>query len=447
LASDLGAACTSTEDEATTLFDGMTIRSSDTEFCVVSSAGENLGCFLDRESAEARLQETGQERLLQVIGETARLEQREVLGILPPSDPSYASTPLTCGTVAEQATEECSFEVLKDQNVVFKDRDDETKYQLGPVEFTGDVIDRASAVYNAGSSTTVGQGWRINFDLTGQGSDIVADVTTRLDGRQLAIVVDDRVISAPTIQDPITTGSGEITGTFTERQAKDLATQLNAGALPVELTTQQVLTVSPTLGDESLEQGLIAGIAGLVLLAGYLLFYYRVLAVVAWVGMMVWALLALGLIALAGRTIGYNLTLAGVAGLVISLGVTADSYIVFFERLKDEVHAGRSPRAAVAPAFQRSFRTIVAADLVTAIAAAVLYVTAISSVRGFALTLGVATLLDLFVVYYFKRPAVSLLTRNDRIVNWRVMGVKAGLAADREVAVPEPTPAIAGGSG
>ena len=447
LASHLGAACTPTEDEATTLFDGMTIRSSDTEFCVVSSAGENLGCFLDRESAEARLQETGQERLLQVIGETARLEQREVLGVLPPSDPSYASTPFTCGTVAEQATQECSFEALKDQNVVFKDRDDETKYQLGPVEFTGDAIDRASAVYNAGSSTTVGQGWRINFDLTGPGTDIVADVTTRLEGRQLAIVVDDRVISAPTVQEPITTGTGEITGNFTERQAKDLATQLNAGALPVELTTQQVLTVSPTLGDESLEQGLIAGIAGLVLLAGYLLFYYRVLAVVAWIGMMVWALLALGLIALAGRTIGYNLTLAGVAGLVISLGVTADSYIVFFERLKDEVHAGRSPRAAVAPAFQRSFRTIVAADLVTAIAAAVLYITAISSVRGFALTLGVAVLLDLFVVYYFKRPAVSLLTRNDRIVNWRVMGVKAGLAADREVAVPEPTPAIAGGSG
>ena len=446
LASDLGAACTPTEDEATTLFDGMTIRSSDTEFCVVSSAGEGLGCFLDRESAEARLQETGQERLLQVIGETARLEQREVLGVLPPSDPSYASTPLTCGTVAEQATEECSFEVLKDQNVVFKDRDDETKYQLGPVEITGDAIDRASAVYNAGSSTTVGQGWEINFDLTGEGSGIFSEVTTRLQGRQLAIIVDDEVISAPTVQSAITNGTGVITGNFTERQAKDLATQLNAGALPVELTTQQVLTVSPTLGDESLEQGLIAGIAGLVLLAGYLLFYYRVLAVVAWVGMMVWALLALGLIALAGRTIGYNLTLAGVAGLVISLGVTADSYIVFFERLKDEVHAGRSPRAAVAPAFQRSFRTIVAADLVTAIAAAVLYVTAISSVRGFALTLGVATLLDLFVVYYFKRPAVSLLTRNDRIVNWRVMGVKAGLAADREVAVPEPTPAIAGGS-
>ena len=446
LTSDLGAACAQAETDAQALLDGMTIKSSDTQFCVVSSAGENLGCYLDRPSAEARLQETGQERLLQVIGETARLEQREVLGVLQPTDPNYASTPLTCATPTEQATEECSFEALKDQNVVFAARDGGTHYQLGPVEITGDAIDKASAVYNAGSSTAVGQGWQIQFGLTGDGSGIFSDVTTRLQGRQLAIVVDDQVISAPTVQSPITNGSGVITGSFTEARAKDLATQLNAGALPVELTTQQVLTVSPTLGDESLQQGLVAAIAGLVLLFAYLLFYYRILAVVAWVGMLIWAVLALGLIALAGKTIGYNLTLAGVAGLVISLGVTADSYIVFFERLKDEVHAGRSPRAAVAPAFRRSFRTIVAADLVTAIAAAVLYVTAISSVRGFALTLGVATLLDLFVVYFFKRPAVSLLTRNERLVNWRVMGVKAGLAADREIGVRDAMPAIAGGS-
>ena len=446
LTSDLGAACAQSEADAQALLDGMTIKSADTEFCVVSSAGENLGCYLDRPSAEARLQETGQERLLQVIGETARLEQREVLGVLQPTDPNYASTPLTCATPTEQATEECSFEALKDQNVVFAARDGGTHYQLGPVEITGDAIDKASAVYNAGSSTAVGQGWQIQFGLTGDGSGIFSDVTTRLQGRQLAIVVDDQVISAPTVQSPITNGSGVITGSFTEARAKDLATQLNAGALPVELTTQQVLTVSPTLGDESLQQGLVAAIAGLVLLFAYLLFYYRILAVVAWVGMLIWAVLALGLIALAGKTIGYNLTLAGVAGLVISLGVTADSYIVFFERLKDEVHAGRSPRAAVAPAFRRSFRTIVAADLVTAIAAAVLYVTAISSVRGFALTLGVATLLDLFVVYFFKRPAVSLLTRNERLVNWRVMGVKAGLAADREVGARDAMPAIAGGS-
>src|SRR4249920_149859 len=279
LTSDLGAACTQSQEDAQALLDGMTVRNADTQFCVVSSAGEDLGCFLDRDAAEARLQETGQERLLQVIGETARLEQREVLGVLAPSDPTYASTPLTCGTVAEQATKECSFQALQDQNVVFQDRDDQTRYQLGPVEFTGDVIDKATAVFNSGSQTSVGQGWEIQFDLTRPGSDTVADVTTRLVGRQLAIVVDDQVISAPRVEGAITGGTGRITGSFTEARAKDLATQLNAGALPVELTTQQVLTVSPTLGDESLQQGLVAAIAGLVLLAAYLLFYYRILAV------------------------------------------------------------------------------------------------------------------------------------------------------------------------
>jgi preprotein translocase subunit SecD len=209
----------------------------------------------------------------------------------------------------------------------------------------------------------------------------------------------------------------------------------------VELTTQQVLTVSPTLGSESLDAGIFAGIAGLVLLALYLLFYYRILAIVAWLGMTIWAVLALALIALAGRTVGYSLTLAGVAGLVISLGVTADSYIVFFERFKDEVHAGKTPRSAVNPAFKKAFRTIVAADIVTALAALVLYMTAISSVRGFALTLGVAVLLDLFVVYFFKRPAVYLLARNERLVTMRGIGITSGVAADHEL-----TPAIAGGT-
>jgi preprotein translocase subunit SecD len=413
----------------------------------VSSAEENLGCFLSRAEAEARLQETGQERLLQVIGQTARLEQREVLDVLVPTDPDYGSVPLTCATETERQTPECSEDRLAERDVVFLDRDGETKYKLGPVEITGEGIDRAAAVYDAGGATQVAAGWQITFDLTGEGADVFAEVTTRLQGRQLAIVVDQTVISAPTVQSPITNGTGVITGSFTETRAKDLATQLNAGALPVALETQQVLTVSPTLGDESLRQGIAAGIAGLFLLVIYLLLYYRVLGIVAAIGMTIWAILALGLVALAGRTISYNLTLAGVAGLVISLGVTADSYIVFFERLKDEVHAGKSPRAAAGPAFKRSFRTIVAADLVTAIAALVLYVTAISSVRGFALTLGVATMLDLFVVYFFKRPAVMLLCRSDRLVNLRWFGIKAGLAADHEVSAREPAPAIAEGSG
>jgi preprotein translocase subunit SecD len=158
--------------------------------------------------------------------------------------------------------------------------------------------------------------------------------------------------------------------------------------------------------------------------------------------MSIWAVLAVALISLAGRAFGYALTLAGIAGLIISLGVTADSYIVFFERLKDEVRGGKTPRSAVAPAFKRAYKTIVAADIITVLAAAGLYVTAVSSVRGFALTLGVATLLDLFVVYFFKRPTVFLIARNPRLVSLRGFGLRSGVAAD-----PEPLAApVAGGS-
>jgi preprotein translocase subunit SecD len=188
--------------------------------------------------------------------------------------------------------------------------------------------------------------------------------------------------------------------------------------------------VSPTLGEESLRQGIYAGVAGLILLFLYMLFYYRLLGVVAWLGMTIWAALAIALVSIAGDQLGYALSLAGVAGLVISLGVTADSYIVFFERLKDEVRSGKSARAAVQPAFARAFKTIVAADIVTGLAAVVLYVTAVSSVRGFALTLGVATLLDLLVVYFFKRPTVFLIAKNQRLVNLRGFGLSSGVAAE-----------------
>ena len=441
LASDAGPACSPTEPEAQTILDGLTVTEVTSQFCVVSSADVALGCFLTRDAASARLQETGQERLLQVIGQTARLEEREVLQTLTPDVANYDAAAVTCSTPEEQDTDACSFEALREQQVIYLGRDGTTKYVMGPVEITGDAISRATATYDTGSQSSVAAGWTINFDLTGEGATIFAEATTRLVGKQLAIVVDREVISAPTVQSAITNGTGIITGSFTENRAKDLATQLNAGALPIELKTEQVLTVSPTLGKESLDAGVFAAAMGLILLAIYLLFYYRILAIIAWVGMTIWAVLAFALIAVAGQSVGYSLTLAGVAGLVISLGVTADSYIVFFERFKDEVHAGKSPRVAVAPAFKKSFRTIVAADIVTALAAVVLYLTAISSVRGFALTLGVSVLLDLFVVYFFKRPAVFLLARNEKLVTMRGIGVTSAVAAERE-----PAPAIAGGS-
>jgi preprotein translocase subunit SecD len=419
-----GAAATAIDDTQT--------RTVESLFCVISSAGENLGCFIDRASAEERQRSTGQQRLLDVIGQTARLEQRPVLAIVPPDDPAYATTPVTCPTDEDRQTEECSFSSLEDQEVVYEDEAG-NRYRLASAVIAGGDVAEANAVL--GGAT--GSEWTVNFQLTDDAAGRFADATTTAVSlpppqNQIAIVVDRVVISAPSVQSPITGGTGEITGGFAEAEARDLATVLNAGALPVELTRQQVQTVSPTLGSESLQQGIVAGLVGLGLLFLYLLFYYRLLGIVAWFGMTIWAILAVALISLAGIQFGYALTLAGVAGLVISLGVTADSYIVFFERLKDEVRSGKSARAAVQPAFARSYKTIIAADVVAGIAAVVLYLTAVSSVRGFALTLGVATLLDLFVVYFFKRPTVFLVARNQRLVSLKGFGLEAGVAGEAD---------------
>jgi preprotein translocase subunit SecD len=401
-------------------------------FCVISSAGKQLGCAVDRDKAVDLQRASGQERLLRVIGETARLEERTVVEIVPPSDPR----PVTCGTEEEQAQPSCSFQALARKQVVYlgtAGQNQVAKYVLGPVVISGDDFKKASAVLGT-QGQLGGSEWRVTFDLDSDGAQRFQDATEQAVSapaplNQIAIVVDRVVISAPTVQGVISS-TGEITGGFSEQEAKDLATQLNAGALPVELTRQSVRTVSPTLGEESLREGIYAGLAGLALLFVYMLFYYRLLGVVAWLGMSIWAALAVALVAVAGEQIGYALSLAGVAGLVISLGVTADSYIVFFERLKDEVRSGKSARAAVQPAFHRAFRTILAADAVTGIAAIVLYVTAVSSVRGFALTLFVATLLDLFVVWFFKRPTVFLIAKNERLVNLRRFGLTSGVAAE-----------------
>jgi preprotein translocase subunit SecD len=422
-----------TREEADTALRAIGVQHETERFCVISSAGEELGCSVERERAEELQQASGQERLLRVIGQTARLEERQVLEIVPPSDPR----PVTCGAEEEQDLPGCRFGALTDQQVVYLGplgQGQVAKYVLGPVVISGDDFERANAVLSTQGQLGAVSEWTVTFDLDGDGAQRFEDATQEALGapaplNQIAIVVDRVVISAPTVQGVIS-NTGEITGGFSEQEAKDLATQLNAGALPVELTRQSVRTVSPTLGEESLHEGIIAGLAGLVLLFVYMLFYYRLLGVVAWLGMTIWAALAVALVSIAGEQLGYALSLAGVAGLVISLGVTADSYIVFFERLKDEVRSGKSARAAVQPAFARAFKTILAADFVAGIAALVLYVTAVSSVRGFALTLLVATALDLFVVYFFKRPTVFLIAKNERLVNLPRFGLTSGVAAE-----------------
>jgi preprotein translocase subunit SecD len=425
-------------------------------FCATTSTGESLGCsFASRAAAQAQIQSVGQQRLLDLIGRTARLEERQVQNDqayvpgkthITSCPPAFGSTRgcdnpkfVQCPT-SQPDKPGCSNEDLASKTVTYVSKDGRTAYTLGPVQITGDAIAKATAVYRTAGQTqsAAPTGWLVQFSTTGAGAKLFGDVTQRLMHQRLAIILDRQVESAPTIQGQITT-DGEITGQFTEQEAKDLALVLNVGALPVELSKQNVETVSPTLGKASLHQGLIAGIAGLILLMVYLAFYYRLLGVVTWIGMAIWALLALTLVSVMGTTVGYSLSLAGIAGIIVSLGITADSYIVFYERLKDEVRGGKTLRTAVVPAFKRAWRTIYTADIVTILAAAVLYLVSIGSVRGFALTLGFATALDMFVVYFFKRPTVFLIARNPKIENMHGFGLRSGIAA-------EPVPVVAGAS-
>jgi protein-export membrane protein SecD len=425
------------KSDATSALGGWTTQHVTTQYCVVSSQGQDLGCYTTADAAAEQQRATGQQRIIDTIGKTARLEERQTLEIVPAGSPQAASVQLTCQTPEEQASKQCQGGAQDQNDVWYPDPSRGEYVHLGPVIITGGNISKASAQLSGGTQTNPITQWVVTFQLDKEGSDAFAKATTAALAQsapqnQIAIALDRSIISNPTVTGAITAGNGEITGNFTEDSSKQLASLLNAGALPVELTRQSVRTVSPTLGAESLKQGIIAGIAGLILLFLYLLLYYRLLGIVAWFGMTIWAVLAIALISLAGKSFGYALTLAGVAGLVISLGVTADSYIVFFERLKDEVRSGRAPRAAVQPAFKRAFKTIVAADIVTGIAAAVLYLTAVSSVRGFALTLGVATALDLFVVYFFKRPTMYLIARTRSLAEMKGFGLTAATAADHE---------------
>jgi preprotein translocase subunit SecD len=272
------------------------------------------------------------------------------------------------------------------------------------------------------------------MDLTDSGSAKWDQLAQEQFHKQVAITLDSIVQSAPTIQpnDPSFTsfgGTAVISGSFDQGEAEDLAKLINYGALPVQLKKISVENVSPTLGQDQLDAGIIAGIIGLALVALYMLFYYRLLGLVVIAGLALSGAALYVVIVYLGESIGLALTLAGVTGIIVSVGITVDSYIVYFERLKDEVRGGSTVRACVDRAFTRSFRTILAADLVSLIGAAVLYWLAIGSVRGFALFLGISTILDLLVAYFFMHPIVSLMARNPELVRMRGVGIAAGLDA------------------
>jgi preprotein translocase subunit SecD len=289
-------------------------------------------------------------------------------------------------------------------------------------------------VSGATSTFAQGQGYAVEMTLKSTGlSKFNALAATSYKQPQprneVAIVLDGLVYSAPAFQTGSFSGPVQITGNFTQSAASDLATVINYGALPVQLTPINIQQVSPTLGNDQLNAGIAAGIIGLALVALYMLAYYRVLGLVVFAGLAISGALLFAIVSGLGPSLHLALTLSGVTGIIVSVGITVDSYVVYFERLKDEVRAGRTVRSSVDRGFTRSFRTIVAADLVSLIGAGALWALAIGSVKGFALFLGLSTILDLIVSYFFMHPVVSLLARRPELVRMRGVGIGAGLDA------------------
>lgn len=291
------------------------------------------------------------------------------------------------------------------------------KYLLGPVEVTGSQIaDATSGVIQTSTGASTGQ-WAVYMTFNAAGTEAFGKVTTRLAGltgarNQFAIVLDGSVISAPSTQSAITDGKPQISGGFTQKSAKTLADQLKYGALPIGFTVQSSDTISATLGTTQLLNGLLAGLIGLILVIIYSLIQYRALGFVTVFSLGVSAIITYLLVTILSWYQGYRLSLAGVAGLIVAIGITADSFIVFFERTRDELREGRGIESAVETGWRRALRTILASDAVNFLAALVLFILAVGNVRGFALTLGLTTVVDVVVVALFTHPVLSLLAQS-----------------------------------
>ncbi len=259
-------------------------------------------------------------------------------------------------------------------------------------------------------------GWFVSLDFTGEGSKKFGTLTQSVVNlpspqNQVAIVLDGVVVSAPRINEAILGGSAQITGSFTQVEAQDLANVLKYGSLPLAFDRGEVQQVSPTLGNDQLVAGLLAGGLGLLLVVLYSLLYYRALGSVVIGSLLIAGLHVLLICLLLGKWVGFTLTLAGIAGMIVAIGITADSFIVYFERIRDEMRDGKPLRVAVETGWQRARRTIIVADLVSVISAVVLYIVSVGSVRGFAFTLGLTTAVDLIVIFFFTKPLVSLLAK------------------------------------
>jgi preprotein translocase subunit SecD len=310
--------------------------------------------------------------------------------------------------------------------------DGSVKYLLGPAVLEGTDVTNAAA----GTRSTTGE-WIVTLDLNSSGSAAWATFTAANVGKQVAISLDNRVVSAPNINSAINGGQTEISGSFNQTTATELANQLKYGALPLTFSQANAQSVSTELGSEQLRAGLIAGAIGIALVFVYALFYYRLLGLVMIASLVLSAVVVYATLVLLGREIGFALSLAGIAGFIVSIGITADSFVVYFERLKDEVREGRTLRSATPRAWVRARRTILSADAVSFLAAAILYVLAIGDVKGFAFTLGMSTVLDLVVVFLFTHPLLAVLSRGKSFGSNRFSGLgQVDHAARRPAAAP-----------
>jgi preprotein translocase subunit SecD len=401
----------------------------------------NLPGVKDRDKAE------------RLVGRTAKLRFRPVLAPLPAAardtpaaDDATKAAIASCDATAIPNPQAVPNTVAADDKggacVLLPARPQEqgeSRYFLGPTALAGEDTSGAKSEFQQG------QGYGVTLDLKGSGSDKINALAAQCSARepncptnQMAIVLDGVVQSAPQFQ-TADFGSGpvQITGSFSQGEADDLANILEYGALPVDFDEKQktVQSVSPTLGSDQLRSGVAAGLVGLALVALYMLLFYRLLGVVVILGLLLGAGATYALVAYLSNS-GANLTLslAGVTGLIVSVGVTVDSYVVYFERLKDEVRSGKTVRSSVDRGFTRAFRTILAADLVSLIGAGILYWLASGSVKGFAFFLGVSTVIDLAVTYFFMHPLVVILSRRRELVRVPVVGIASGLDAKEATA-------------
>ncbi|MGK4579741.1 protein translocase subunit SecD [Kitasatospora sp. HPMI-4] len=330
---------------------------------------------------------------------TVPAELQQQFTALDCSDPSQQKDYQTDPTKSAVA---CSFD--KEQGVW-------NKFALGPVAVNGQDVSKAAATFD----TQQGAGWQVQLAFNDKGSSAFASTTGKLatqpsPANQFAIVLDGKVVSHPYVSQSIT-GNAVISGSFTQDQAKSLANVLSYGALPLTFDKSDVTTVSPQLGGDQLQAGLIAGAIGMALVVLYSLVYYRGLGLISIAGLVVSAVLTYSIMSLLGAGIGFALNLPAVCGAIVAIGITADSFIVYFERIRDEVREGAPLRPAVQRAWPRARRTILVSDFVSFLCAAVLYFVSVGKVQGFAFTLGLTTLLDVVVIFLFTKPLITILAR------------------------------------